>query len=200
LNDLEQTERNTAEAIPASALAGLVATIAPDASLIRAWPLRGGISARMTALELRSADGETRRVILRQPGSWALAEDPRAAAREYGVLQTVRGVGIRAPAPLLLDETGTILPFPYLVVEFVDGQVEHSPAYTQTYVAEIAAELARIHRVDVTRPELASLPSRSDGLAHARAERPVARHVAAPPPQPAGAAARRPLARQHPVA
>ena len=127
----------------------------------------------MTALEMLAADGVTRRVILRQPGSWAVAEDPRAAAREFSVLQAVRGVGIPAPVPLLLDETGAILPFPYLVVKFVDGEVEHSPTDAQAFVTQTAAELARVHRVDATRPEVRSLPSRSDWLAGARAEKPA---------------------------
>ena len=161
------------EAVTAGALALIAERIAPGASLARAWTLQGGISARMTALELVLPGGETRRAILRQPGSWAVAENPQAAAHEYRMLQIVRAFGVAAPAPLLLDESSAILPLPYLVVEFIDGQVENSPADVAAFVAQMAAELAHIHRIDGTRPELASLPNRDGWLAGARTERPV---------------------------
>jgi aminoglycoside phosphotransferase (APT) family kinase protein len=164
---------DTLEAIPAGALARVVAEIAPGAKLASAWPLQGGISARMTAFEWVSPGGEIRRAILRQPGRWAVAQHPRAAAREYRVLQIVHDVGVAAPAPLLLDESGEILPHPYLVVEYVDGQVEHSPADVAAFAAELAAELGRIHRIDGARPELAFLPTQDGWLADACRERPV---------------------------
>jgi aminoglycoside phosphotransferase (APT) family kinase protein len=161
------------DVLPADALGGIIEQIAPGAGLVRAWPLRGGISARMTALELRLPDGGTRRVIVRQPGSPGAAGDAQVAAYEHRVLQLVRSVGVAAPAPLLLDESGTILPAPYLVVEFIDGEVEHSPADVAGFVGQVAAELARIHRIDGTRPELAALPRQADWLADARGARPV---------------------------
>ena len=166
-------ESGMSEAVTTGALALIAERIAPGATLARAWPLRGGISARMTGLELVLPGGESCRAILRQPGTWAVAENPRAAAREYRVLQIVRAIGVAAPAPLLLDESGTILPLPYLVVEFIDGEVEHSPADVEAFVGQVAAELAHIHRLEGVRPELASFPGRDGWLADARSERPV---------------------------
>jgi acetyl-CoA synthetase len=90
-------EINMSEPIRAAALDLIAQRIAPGSSVIRSWLLRGGISARMTALELRLPDGAPRRVIVREP------------------------------QPLLLDESGTILPASYLVIEFTEGEVEHSP-------------------------------------------------------------------------
>jgi aminoglycoside phosphotransferase (APT) family kinase protein len=147
--------------------------VAPGSVLVRSWPLRGGISAHMTAVELRLSDGASRRVIVRQPGSWAVGEYADAAAREYRVLQIVRKVGVAAPMPLLLDESGTILPAPYLVVEYTEGEVEHSPADATAFAAQVAAELARIHQVDAAQLALSTLPTRDDWIADARREREV---------------------------
>jgi aminoglycoside phosphotransferase (APT) family kinase protein len=160
------------EEITADALALIAERIVPGATLARSWTLRGGISARMTALELVLPGAETRRVIVRQPGDWAVRENPRAAAQEYRVLHVVRGLGVAAPAPLLLDESGAILPHPYLVVEFIDGQVVHSPPDVAAFTAGMAAAMAQIHRIDAARLELAALPRQDTWMAGARRERP----------------------------
>ena len=96
------------ETIDPIALAAIAQQLAPGATVLRAWPLRGGISAQMTAVELALPNaatrrGELRRVIVRQPGDWALREYPQAARREFRVLEIAREVGAAAPAPLLLD-------------------------------------------------------------------------------------------------
>jgi aminoglycoside phosphotransferase (APT) family kinase protein len=160
-----------AVAIPGASLALIAEQIAPGAVVVRSWPLRGGISADMTALELQLPGGALRRVVVRRPGPWAAVHDPQAAVREYRVLQIVRSVGVNAPAPLLYDDSGAILPAPYMVVDFIDGEVEHSPGDVGGFVAQIAQEMARIHRVDGTRSELASFPSPDDWLPDARQER-----------------------------
>lgn len=160
-----------AEEIAFAALALIAAQLAPGATVARTWPLRGGISAAMSALELVLPDGARRRVVVRQPGDWELTNNPHAAAHQHRVLELVRAAGVTAPAPLLVDESCTILPRPYLVLEYVDGQVEHSPADVGAFAAQLAAELARIHRLDATQPELAWLPTGEAWLADARAEK-----------------------------
>lgn len=161
------------DSIPAAALDLIAQRVAPGSSVVRTWPLRGGISAHMTAVELRLPDGATRRVIARRPGSWAVGEYADAAAREYRVLQVVRNVGVAAPMPLLLDESQTILPAPYLVIEYTEGEVTHSPADATAFAAQVAAELARIHQVDAAQPALSALPTRGDWMADARREREI---------------------------
>lgn len=148
--------------------------VAPGSVLLRTWALRGGISARMTALEVRRASGQTQRMIVRQPGTRALRHNPHAAAHEYKIHQLVQSLGLRAPAPYLLDETGTILPHPYWVMEFIDGTPDYAPASMDRYVRQFAAQLAAIHRIDGADPRLAFLPRQADSLA-ATLNRPPAR-------------------------
>jgi aminoglycoside phosphotransferase (APT) family kinase protein len=125
----------------------------------------------MTAFEYELPGGETRRAIVRQPATGQPADNPEAAAHEYRVLQVVRAVGVAAAEPLLLDDSGAILPEPYLVVEFIDGEVEHSPSDIGSFTAQVAGELARIHQIAGTLPSLAFLPERDTWLAGVRRER-----------------------------
>jgi aminoglycoside phosphotransferase (APT) family kinase protein len=152
----------------------LVQTIAPRSRLVRTWPLEGGISAQMTALEVEDPAGRRRKYILRQPGEAALAQNPRAARDEFQVLQIARAAGLAAPAPCLLDVSGQIFPAPYLVVEYIEGRMDFAPqdpapqdpagTGRPTAVAQMAAQLARIHRVDGARHDLSFLAKPAAGF------------------------------------
>src|SRR5690242_6554671 len=47
----------------------IVQKIDPRHKLIRAWELKGGISARVTALEIEQFDGQRKKLIVRQHGA-----------------------------------------------------------------------------------------------------------------------------------
>lgn len=75
------------------AFAQLVQKIAPHSKLVRTWPLKGGISAEMTALEIEDPNGQTSRMILRRPGEGTLTRNPQAARDEFKLLQITRSLG-----------------------------------------------------------------------------------------------------------
>ncbi len=127
----------------------------PDAALLRTWSLRGGISAQMTAIEI-ALRGTTRRLIVRRPADHARPEHPRAVAKEFRLLQRLRRAGLPTPTPVMLDETGAIFDTPYLVVDFIDGEPDFAPSDPFEYVAQVATQLARVHRNDAR--EFAFLP------------------------------------------
>jgi hypothetical protein len=56
--------------------------IEPQSKLLRAWELKGGISARVTALEIERRDGQTRKMVVRQHSAVDLAHNPQIAADE----------------------------------------------------------------------------------------------------------------------
>jgi hypothetical protein len=94
----------------------LARRIVPRGELLRTWPLSGGISATMIALEIAAPDGGRRRVVVRHYGQSERL--PGATiADEYRFLQIAQSLRLLAPAPLLLDESGEVLPCPYMVVE-----------------------------------------------------------------------------------
>lgn len=117
----------------------------PTAKLLASWPLKGGISAQMTALEIVRGDGTIERVILRQPKS----SPPNRARNEFHILQWVQAIGVKAQRPYLLDESGTILPHPYLLLEYLEGAPDYSPVDAIGYAQQIATQLATLHRVEM---------------------------------------------------
>ncbi|MDX1992189.1 MAG: phosphotransferase [bacterium] len=95
--------------------------IAPNASLLRAWPLKGGVSADVTALEIAYPNGDTRKVVVRQHGERDRQGNPHIARDEFRLLQRLYLAGFPVPAPVLLDESGEILSIPYLVIAWIEG-------------------------------------------------------------------------------
>src|ERR1700693_4262392 len=109
----EMTER--------AALERVARRVEPTGQLLRAWRLEGGVSARLTALNVGLPGGERRTFVVRQHGEADREADPRIATHEFSLLQLLEAEGIPVPAPRLLDETGEILPVPYIVIDYVDG-------------------------------------------------------------------------------
>ena len=138
----------------------LVQKFFPQGRLLRAWPLQGGISAEMTALEIAGPEGQTAPWIVRRP------QGPRANARsiedEFRLLEIMHSLGLAAPAPLALDRSGEIFAAPYMIIAYVEGQPDFAPAQPLDLAVQMAGELRRIHAVDGTRPDLAFLPGLED--------------------------------------
>lgn len=131
-----------------AALARIARLVEPRCELIRDWPLRGGASAQLTALEVRVSPGQKRRFVVRKHGEADRAADPRVAANEFRVLRAVGAAGIPVPAPLYLDESCDILPTPYLVIDYVEGESRAEAADSGDVAPQLAAVLAQIHRLD----------------------------------------------------
>jgi aminoglycoside phosphotransferase (APT) family kinase protein len=153
--------------------AHLVQTVAPQSTLLRVWPLQGGISAQMTALELQEPDGRTYRWIVRRPGAGALRRNPQAAAHEFKLLQAAQTLGLAAPKPLYLDQSGALFGAPCLVIEYIEGKPEFNPTSGADFTGQLAGHLARIHRVDGEHPGLAFLPKAATGCAETSGAQPA---------------------------
>jgi aminoglycoside phosphotransferase (APT) family kinase protein len=159
--------------IETEALERIAQRLDPTARLVRAWPLPGGVSARVTALEVRLAGGETPTFVVRMQGKADEEADSEVAAREFGVLQLLSRSGLPVPAPRLLDESGEILPTPYLVIDFVESDAE--PPGRQDVARRLASALAAIHAVGAAEARLSSrLPDQGARAAAVLGEPPVA--------------------------
>lgn len=159
---------------PDQAFAQLVQQFARGAQLLRTWPLAGGVSAQVTALEIERPDGQIGRMVVRQHGAADLRQNPQIAADEARLLQIVRAAGVAAPVPYHVDQSGAIFPTPVLVVEYVEGGADQAPADMLGRIAQIAAQLARIHAVDPAAHDLAFLPDQTGRFTRALAEPPSA--------------------------
>jgi aminoglycoside phosphotransferase (APT) family kinase protein len=128
----------------------LAQAIAPGSKLLRTWPLAGGVSAQVTAFQLRNMDGAVERFVVRRHGARDLARDPEIAATEFRLLQVLHEAGVRAPGPHYVDACGEIFGTPCIVLVYVDGTRDEPPAGDERLVGELSNALAEIHRVDLT--------------------------------------------------
>jgi aminoglycoside phosphotransferase (APT) family kinase protein len=121
----------------------------PALRLVSFRDLLGGVSAQVTALEAVSSAGVPANLVIRRYGAHNQQRDPQIAANEYHLLTLLHRAGLRVPRPLLADESGAILPGPYLVIEYVDGEAMIDPARAplpeSAVISQLARELARIH-------------------------------------------------------
>jgi aminoglycoside phosphotransferase (APT) family kinase protein len=109
-------------------VSALVRQASPDWRPVRAWPLAGGVSARVHGVEIEEPDGRRRRLVLRQYGAANLSADPHAAVTEYRLLELLHRAGLPVPRPCHADESGAIVPGPWLLIEYIDGQTITDPA------------------------------------------------------------------------
>lgn len=149
----------------------LVHRIAPRSKLLRTWPLEGGISAEMTALEIKDPDGRTKRMVVRRPSARTLKRDPDAAQNQYTLLQITHALGLASPAPYCYDRSGKIFSRPYLVMEYIEGKPKFAPSDLAASMLQMATHLARIHSADCS--NLDFLPRKRGRCAEMYGERPA---------------------------
>ena len=157
----------------AAKFAQVVQKIAPQSKLLRTWVLPGGISAQLTALAVLLPTGQIQKMVVRQPGARAIQHNPQAAADEFKLLQAMQSAGVTTPAPYLLDQSGEIFAAPYIVMEYMEGQPDFAPAQIDDCVRQIATQLAKIHRVDLSMLDLPFLPQQTVTSAQAFKARPA---------------------------
>lgn len=121
--------------------ASLLARVVPNGRLQRTWSLDGGMSARLTALEVVLPDGQKQTLVARQPNPAALRHDPQAATVEYRLLQLLCAADVPVPQPLWLDES------PCVVTAFAAGKMDFALKHANRYAVQMAEQLAAIHRV-----------------------------------------------------
>ncbi len=102
--------------------ARLVERIHPHATLRRAWPLTGGVSAEVTALEIELADGQREKLVVRQHGPVDLAANPNVAADEFALLHVLHEEGLPIPTPRYVDTFGGIFGTPCYRDRFRGGR------------------------------------------------------------------------------
>lgn len=144
-----------------SAFARLVRKMAPDSTLLRAWTLHGGVSAQVTALELRHADGQTQKLVVRQHGAADLAYNPQVAADEFRLLRIVHEAGVPAPAPYYLDQSGEFFETPVIVLEYIEGETVFALADAPDLLPWFARQLAAIHRIGCASHDISFLPDQT---------------------------------------
>lgn len=139
------------------ALHHLLQKVEPGARIERSWPLLGGVSARVQALEFTRPDGSSGRLVVRQRKSheWKPVA-PEEAAREHALLVALHARGLPVPRSRHFEPPDT------LVQELIAG----TSALPSDFAAPLAETLALIHAVPVA--ELPALPPREDPVPELR--------------------------------
>lgn len=144
----------------------------PGAKLIEHKKLEGGVSAQVFALELALPDAGSQKVVVRQYGEVDLRADANIATHEFELLRLLKDQDLPTPKPFYVDESGEILPSPYLVVEFIDGKTVDEPANTLEFVGQMADVLTKIHQVEASF-ELSFLPNQQQAFTEKLAMKPT---------------------------
>ena len=129
--------------------------IEPDAKLIRHWPLSGGISCTMTALEIELSKGEIENFVVRLVSKWSFENYPNSVHNEHKLLLFLGENGIPVPMPRHSDSSCEILSRPYLVLDFVEGSPDLTVVSVTDRVVAMANQLADIHLMDISEPVFA---------------------------------------------
>jgi len=135
----------------------LVQSMDPENKLLRAWAMKGGFSAQVTALEVERPDGQTLKLIVHQHGAANLKNNPQIAAHEFRLLKILHSLGLATPKPYYIDQSGEILSTPLVVLEYVDGLTEFAPANLDDCLLQLSTHLSRIHNVDCINNDLTFL-------------------------------------------
>jgi aminoglycoside phosphotransferase (APT) family kinase protein len=143
-------------------LDSIIENIAPGGRLVRSWPLKGGLSHSMTAVQVDRPDGDLPETwVLRQLSPARMASHPEALVTESRVLDITRAFGLPTPAALLLHKISPGLPASCLVLEYLEGMPATDPLDRIRCAEQFAELLAGIHRIDETVADIGFLPSYS---------------------------------------
>ncbi|MBN1373263.1 MAG: phosphotransferase [Anaerolineaceae bacterium] len=128
------------------------------------------MSAQMTALEGKAPDGSRTRCVLRCPGEAQLIQNPATIENEYRVLLLGQALGLPMPAPLLFLPPGAEFSAACLVMKYVEGGLDFSPAHLEDYLAQMAGALAQIHAATCAKAGLDFLPRQESAILEALPE------------------------------
>jgi aminoglycoside phosphotransferase (APT) family kinase protein len=142
----------------------LVDAIRPGARIASLAPLRGGVSALITAVEIVNLDGARERVVVRQHGERDRARNDDVALNEHRLLQVLAEAGYPAPVPVFVDPDGAFFPAPVIVVGYIDGATDLTLDRFPDGIQQMADALARLHAINLPDSRMAFLPAVRDTL------------------------------------
>lgn len=121
-------------------------------SLVHAKRIEAGLSCTMDILN----DGSTR-MVLRRYGSWANDEQQHPAEAETRALELLQRANIPAPAPIWVDQEG-LFEERAVLISFVEGRADLTPANPFAWAEQLAAVLVRIHEVRLDEDDVELFP------------------------------------------
>jgi len=131
--------------------------------LSHAEELVGGASAQVVLLHVKHASGDvTQKYLLRVHGDINRWRNPNIASHEFKLLTTLYESGLPVAQAHYLDESGEVYPIPYLIVGYIEGKTDFSPANLPDFIRQSAELLAKIHQVKQPLSTLDFLSNRAE--------------------------------------
>jgi aminoglycoside phosphotransferase (APT) family kinase protein len=121
-------------------------------SLTHSHRIETGLGCTMDVL----ADGSTRMVLRRYGPSHTGSHD--AASRETRALELLQRANLPAPAPIWIDTEG-VFEEEALVISFVEGKPDLTPADPFDWAEQLAAVLSRIHEIRLDGDDVELFPT-----------------------------------------
>jgi len=117
--------------------------LGPEARVVRARPLRGGVASLVHEVTV-ACGRSTTHVVLRRHES-RTDEHARIIAREAGILQGLVDTAIPAPRLLAADPRGERAGDPALLMTKLPGKVSLAPTDMEAWLRRLARQLCAIH-------------------------------------------------------
>jgi aminoglycoside phosphotransferase (APT) family kinase protein len=142
--------------------------IAKDATLTRHWPLPGGVSAFIHALELEMPDGKQTRFVVRRAGEHEWKEHAEHTIEiEFRLQQALFQRGLPVAEQFLLDTNCEILSTPYAVMRMIEGSTDVPQSKVESAMYCMSEFLLHLHQIEPDSIVIPGLPSREDPVAGA---------------------------------
>src|SRR5215213_5771726 len=109
----------------------ILAGLMPEAKLETVWQMEGGVSTLVWGLELEQANGKREKLILRQEAN------RQSSASEFRLLQMLHKLGLPVPKAIHLEPSASILPKPFLLMEFIEGKADFAPTNLPSLVEQM---------------------------------------------------------------
>ena len=153
---------------PPDVFQAIAERIDPGAKLTRHWPLIGGVSAQIEAIEFALPGRDLRQVVVRRPGAaeWKILED-KVTATEFALQTVLFDTGLSVPEPLFVDVSCSLLPSPYLVMAMIEGTTVVAERHLQKALHQMADFLTCLRNLDVETLGSTQLPRREDPVSGA---------------------------------
>ncbi len=121
--------------------------------------LKGGVSAEVYKVDLCHRSGVNQSIVLRCMGKSGLT-----TKQEFQLLDALHRGGLPVPRPIHLDDSKTILPTPYILMDYVYGNTGVETLQAKQQLGAMADALATVHKFPVQ--SISDLPTRLDPLEH----------------------------------
>lgn len=164
---------NHDDAVRPSTLAWVRRHLEVDERIVEVEALRGGITAEMRRLTIRTRDGGTRDLVLRSFVEVEQAED--WLNREADALTSLPGTGVPAPGLVAVDPTAAHCEYPSLLMTHLAGRPVLDDEGLEVRVSLLARQLVAIHAVrpaerpreyvTLTTADTVVIPKGADGVA-----------------------------------